>query len=119
MLTPLEMMQLAVKTLDSKKAQDIKVLKTEEVTILADYFVICTATSSTQVKTLTDELGKVLEDKGEPPLRTEGYRAGGWVLIDFGAVVVHIFMKEAREFYALERLWNDAASVDIRGLLSE
>lgn len=119
MITPNEMMKLAVKALDSKKAQNIKVLQTEEVTILADYFIICTASSTTQIKTLSDEVGHVLEEKGEPPLRTEGYRAGGWVLIDFGAIVVHIFLKEAREFYNLERLWNDAAIVDINELISE
>ena len=119
MLTPLEMMQLAVKTLDSKKAQDIRVLKTEEVTILADYFIICTATSTTQIKTLCDEIGHALELQGEPPLRTEGYRAGGWVLIDFGAIVVHVFLKESREFYNLERLWNDAAVVDISDIITK
>jgi len=119
MLTPNEMMKLAVKTLDSKKAQDIKVLKTEEVTIIADYFIICTATSTTQIKTLSDEVGHILEEQGEPPLRTEGYRAGGWVLIDFGSIVVHVFLKEAREFYNLERLWNDAAVVDISDLVTD
>ena len=119
MLTPFEMMKLAVKTLDSKKAQDIKVLKTDEVTILADYFIICTANSTTQIKTLADEVAHYLEVEGEMPLRTEGQRAGGWVLVDFGAIVVHIFLKEAREFYNLERLWSDAASVDISEFIIE
>ncbi len=113
MLTSLEVAELAVKTLDSKKAKDIKVLKTMDITVLADYFVICTAGSTTQIKTLSDELDKVLKEKGEPPLRTEGYRNGGWVLIDFGSVVVHIFLKDIREFYSLERLWRDAPEIDI------
>ena len=112
MLTSLEMAELAVKALDSKKAKDIKVLETRDVTVLADYFIVCTAGSTTQIKTLTDEVHKVLEANGEPPLRTEGYRRGGWVLIDFGCVVVHIFLKDIREFYALERLWRDAREVD-------
>ena len=117
MLTPYEIAGLAVKALDNKKAQDIKLLKTRDVTILADYFVICTATSTTQIKTLSDELEKVLEENGEVPLRREGYRAGGWVLIDFGCVVVHLFLKELREFYALEHLWGDAEETDIGELV--
>lgn len=118
MLTPLKVMETAVKALDSKKARDIKVIRTEAVTILADYFIICTAGSTTQIKTLTDELKKVLEEAGESALRTEGYRAGGWVLVDFGCVVVHIFLKEMREFYNLEHLWADATEVDIKSLVT-
>lgn len=117
MLTPEELARLIVKALDDKKAQDIKVLRTFDITVLADYFIICTATSSTQIKTLTDEVEKVAKDRGEPLARTEGYRAGGWVLIDFGSVIVHIFLKELREFYSLERLWGDAEDIDIKGWL--
>ena len=119
MMTSAEVMKLIVKTLDSKKAADIKVLKTEKVTILADYFVICTATSSTHVKTLSEETDKILSENGEAPLRTEGYRAGGWVLVDFGCVIVHIFTDEVRKFYGLERLWGDAEHIDISGLVTE
>jgi ribosome-associated protein len=119
MLTSLEIAELAVKALDSKKAKDIKVLETRDVTVLADYFILCTAGSTTQIKTLTDEVHKLLEENGEPPLRTEGYRRGGWVLIDFGCAVVHIFLKDIREFYALERLWRDAREVDIAAWLDE
>ncbi len=119
MMTSAEVMKLIVKTLDSKKAADIKVLKTEKVTILADYFVICTATSSTHVKTLSEETDKILSENGEAPLRTEGYRGGGWVLVDFGCVIVHIFTDEVRKFYNLERLWGDAEHIDISGLVTE
>ena len=119
MLTPLEMAELAVKALDSKKAKDIKMLKTKDVTVLADYFIICTAASTTQIKTLTDEVEKVLAEQGERPLRTEGYRDGGWVLIDYGCIVVHMFLEEMRKFYALEHLWNDAPEVDISALITE
>ena len=118
MLTPYEIATFVIQTLDGKKAQDIKLLKTREVTILADYFVICTATSTTQLKTLSDEVEKVLKEKDEPPLRREGNRAGGWVLIDFGCVVVHLFLKDARDFYMLERLWSDAEDVDFSGIAS-
>jgi len=118
MMTPYEVAGLAVNALDSKKAQDIKLLKTRDVTILADYFVICTANSTTQLNTLSDEVERVLKENGEPPLRREGHRAGGWVLIDSGCVVVHMFLKDARDFYMLERLWSDAEDVDISGMLS-
>ena len=117
MMTPKEMAELAVKTLDSKKAHDIRLLRTTDVTVLADYFVICTATSTTQIKTLADEVEAALEAVGENPLHREGHRDGGWVLIDFGCVVVHLFMDEARKFYNLERLWADAEEVDTSALL--
>lgn len=119
MLTPQEVMERIVKALDGKKARDITVLKTEAVTILADYFVICTANSTTHIKTLSDETGKNLAEVGEPPRRSEGYRSGGWVLMDFGCVVVHLFLEETRNFYDLERLWGDAERVDISALITE
>ena len=112
MLVPKEIAQLAATALDNKKAKDILTLKTTDVTVLADYFVICTASSTTHLKTLSDEVEKILEENGEKALRLEGHRAGGWVLIDFGCVVVHLFLNEAREFYTLERLWGDAEVID-------
>lgn len=117
MMTPKEIAETVVKTLDSKKAHDIKLLRTTDVTVLADYFVICTATSTTQIKTLADEVETVLEAQGENKLHREGHRDGGWVLIDFGCVVVHLFMEEARQFYNLERLWADAEEIDLSSLL--
>jgi len=117
MLTPSEIASLVVNTLDNKKAQDIKLLRTRDITILADYFIICTAGSVTQLKTLSDEVEKVLKENGEAPRRREGRRSGSWVLIDFACVVVHLFLKEAREFYTLERLWSDAEDVDISGII--
>ena len=119
MITSTEVMKLIVKALDSKKAMDIKVLRTEKVTILADYFVICTATSSTHVKSLADETDKVLTENGEPPLRKEGYGGGGWLLLDFGCVIVHIFTEEMRKFYGLERLWSDAVPVDVSSIVTD
>ena len=119
MLTPYEITEIAVKTLDAKKADNIKVLETREITVLADYFVICTGTSSPHVKSLADEVETVLSEKGEAPLRTEGYRSGGWVLLDFGCVVVHLFLQDMRQFYDLERLWSDAPQVDISALLTD
>ena len=119
MMTPAELAEKIVLTLDEKKARDIKLLKTGKITSLADYFVICTATATTHIKTLSDEVDKVLSEAGEPPLRQEGYRAGGWVLMDFGCVVVHLFLDEIRKFYNLEHLWSDAEEVDISSLLAQ
>ena len=117
MLTPDEIAGLVVSVLDNKKAQDIKLLRTTDITVLADYFVICTASSTTQLRTLSDEVERILKENGEFPLRREGHRSGGWILIDFGCVIVHLFLHEAREFYTLERLWSDAESIDITTII--
>ena len=108
-----ELAAVIVKALDAKKGENIQLLKTRELTTLADYFVICTASSSTHVKTLTDAVEAAADDVGEPVLRREGHRSGSWVLLDYGCVIVHVFQDEARKFYDLERLWSDAEVVDI------
>ncbi len=112
MLTPAEIAAIAAKALNDKKARDVKVLKTAEHTVLADYFVICNGTSSTHIKALADEVDKQLSRSGEPPIRREGLRSDIWVLMDFGCVIVHVFTDEARKFYDLERLWSDSEQVD-------
>ena len=117
-MTPKEIALTAAKALDDKKGQEIKVLETAGLTTLADYFVICTATSTTQIKALADICEKTLKDAGEPPHHVEGHRGGTWVLLDFSSVVVHIFLDEARKFYDLERLWGDAKPVDLNGIVS-
>ena len=119
MLDPQEIAQITIRALDSKKAREIKLLHTHDVTILADYFIICTASSATHLKTLSDEVEKALKQVGESPLRREGHRNGGWVLLDFACVIVHLFLKEAREFYTLERLWGDAEDVCIKDIIDE
>ena len=118
MMTSAEIAAIAARALDSKKAKDIKILKTAEHTVLADYFVICNGSSSTHIKALVDEVDKQLSEAGEPPIRREGLRSDIWVLMDFGCVIVHVFTDEARKFYDLERLWSDAEVVDISSLLS-
>lgn len=118
-MTSYESAMLLANTLDGKKGEEIKVLKTEGLTTLADYFVICTATSTTQIKALADVCEKMLKDAGEPPHHVEGHRGGTWILLDFSSVVVHIFNEEAREFYDLERLWSDATPVDLTDVLTE
>ena len=116
MLTPEEIAGIAAKALDAKKAVDIKVLKTAEQTVLADYFVICNGTSSTHIKELVNEVDRQLSEAGEPPVRREGLRSDIWVLMDFGSVIVHVFTDEARKFYNLERLWSDSEEVDVSSL---
>ncbi|MBE6956434.1 MAG: ribosome silencing factor [Ruminococcaceae bacterium] len=112
-MTSYESAVLLAKALDSKKGIDIKVLRTAELTTLADYFVICSATSSTQIKALSDACEKVMDEAGEPAHHVEGHHGGTWVLLDFSTVVVHVFTDEARKFYDLERLWGDAEPVDV------
>ncbi|MCD7927404.1 MAG: ribosome silencing factor [Oscillospiraceae bacterium] len=113
-----EMVKEIVQALDSKKGQGIRVLKTGELTTLAEYFVLCSATSSTQIKALSDACDKRMKDLGEPPHHVEGHRGGTWVLMDFSAVVVHIFNEEARQFYDLEHMWQDAEQTDVSQWLS-
>ena len=113
LLTSKEMIALAVRALDAKKGKDIKVLYTADQTTLADYFVICTGTSNTQVKALSDAVEDAMTKAGEEPHHVEGHRGGQWTLLDYSAIVVHVFTEEAREFYALERLWSDATPVDL------
>ena len=100
------------KILDSKKAENIKVLHIGTLTILTDYFIIATGNSSTQVKALAEEVEFQLGQKGIEPHHAEGRRTDNWILLDYGYAVVHVFYKESREFYNLERLWADATEVD-------
>ena len=94
-----------------KKGVNIKLLEVTEVTTLAEYFLICTGTSNTHIKTLSDAAEEIVETCGENLLHREGHRSGTWVLLDFGCLVCHIFTDETRSFYDLERLWNDAKPV--------
>lgn len=118
-MTPANVAENIVRAVANKKGQDVKLLKTDGLTVLADYFVICSAGSAPHIKALADEVEKTLTVMGEPPLRREGYRSGEWILLDFGCVIVHLFQQEAREFYNLERLWSDAEKIDITKLLTE
>ena len=119
MLTAQEVAYEVTKALDSKKGTDIQLLKIDKVSSLADYFLICTGTSNTHVKTLCDYAEYTMEQLGEPMLGREGHRGNAWELLDFGSVVVHVFTQEAREFYSLERLWADAEKVDLKDIVTE
>ena len=113
MLNAKEIIAAAVKALSDKKGKDLKVLNTADQTTLAEYFIICSGASNTQVRALADAVEEALSKAGEEPHHIEGHRGGLWTLLDYSAVVIHIFTEEGREFYDLERLWSDAATVDI------
>lgn len=118
MMEAVDIAKNAVQILDKKKAVDISLIEITEKSILSDYFVIAGGTSSTHVKSLADELEYELDKLGVTPDHIEG-RATGWILLDYGSVIIHIFTGESREFYNLERLWSDANTVDISSLLTD
>jgi ribosome-associated protein len=118
MLNAKEMIAVAVKALDDRKCKDLKVLYTADQTTLADYFVICNGTSNTQVRALAEAVEEAMSKAGEEPHHIEGHRGGQWTLLDYSAVVIHIFTEEGRQFYDLERLWSDAQPVDISEYLA-
>ena len=107
-----------VKVLDNKKAEEIKVIKISELTVLADYFIIANGTSNTHVRALAEEVEAELSDVGVEPRNIEG-RSTGWILLDYSDVVVHVFTPHDREYYNLERLWQDGEEMDISSLISE
>ena len=119
MAEALELTAAIVKALDAKRAMRIEVLLTTDVTTLADYFIMCSAASTTQLRTLSDACEEAAEKLGEVPHHIEGERTSGWVLLDYSAVIIHLFLPEQREFYDLERMWLDADQVDITPFLEE
>jgi len=114
-----EKASLAVKVLDKKKASDLSCLKVSDLTILADYFIICSAGSTTQVKALADYVEDEFAKYGIHPEAREGKGGNEWMLLDYGDVIVHIFYREMREFYGLDKLWNDAQNIDINSIIEE
>ncbi len=114
-----QLMEEVVRILDSKKADDIRAIRIGDLTILADYFVIAAGNSNTQVKMLADEVEYQLSQKGVKPHSTKGYRSENWIVLDYSTVVIHIFLRETREFYNLERLWAEGEQVDISHLLKQ
>ena len=115
----LKIAEAAVKVLDIKKANNIKLLKIDEKTTIADYFVICAGNSTTQIKTLADEVEYQLNNGGVEHVRLQGTDSDEWKVLDCHDVIIHIFSNEARSFYKLEKLWADAEEIDISGLLTE
>ncbi len=116
-MTTQEKLKLAVKALDSKKAQDIRVIKISDLTVIADYFVIANGTSTTHTRGLADEVEYLLSENGENPHHIEGVDGSSWIAMDYGDVIVHVFYKDLRAQYNLEKLWSDGETVDISTLL--
>ena len=117
MIPARELAEIAVRALDDKKGKEIRLIRIDRITTLAEYFVICTGSSNTQINALCDEVEKRLTENGEEPFHREGYRGGTWVLLDYGCVVVHVFNDEARRFYSLEHLWADGEEIDLSAML--
>lgn len=107
-MTELDVKKLIADAASDKKAQDIVFIDMRNVSLVADYFIICSGTSVPQVKAIADNIEEKLAEAGQELIHREGYREGRWVLLDYGTCVAHIFLTEEREFYHLERLWGDA-----------
>ena len=110
-MTALQTAQMAARILDEKKGEQVRILGIHELSPICDYFVIATGTVGTHVKALADELEFKLGEQGVRPHHVEGYRSNTWILLDYGEVVVHVFTRESREFYDLDRLWQNGTVI--------
>ena len=113
-----DIMKTAVSALNAKKAFDLKVIKVDDITVLTDYFVIVTGSSTTQVKALANEVEYKLSEAGVEPNHIEG-KTSGWILLDYGSVVIHVFYKNDREFYSLDKMWQDGTQIDIDTIIDK
>lgn len=111
-----EMARLAYHALEDKKAEDIRVINIEKVSVLADYFLIATGMNKNQVQAMADNVDEVLHKAGYPAKQTEGYQSANWILMDYGDIIVHVFDRENRLFYDLERIWRDGESISLEEL---
>jgi len=106
-----KMVKLAYEALDEKQGEDIQIIEIKDITIIADYFIIANGTNSSQVDALVGAVSGLLSKNGFEPKRVEGVRSASWILMDYGDVIVHVFSKEDRLFYNLERIWRDGKTV--------
>ncbi len=113
-----EILKIAANAVNEKKAKEMNAIKVSDLTVLCEYFLICTATSSTHVRALADEVEDKLEEAGLRPHHIEG-KATGWIALDYGSVIVHVFGRNEREFYGLDKMWDDAESVDLENILDK
>ena len=112
-----EAANIIIKTLDSKKATDIKALYVGDITTITDYFIIATANSKLQAQAFCDHVEEAMQKQGIKHTNKEGYNNAEWILLGYDDIVVHIFLGEARDFYGLEYIWKDAVNLDISDLL--
>ncbi|MBB5150484.1 MULTISPECIES: ribosome silencing factor [Ureibacillus] len=108
-----DLLQVVYKALDDKRAEDIVILNMKNISLLADYFIICHGNSDRQIQAIAREVKEKAEENGFDVRRMEGYDSARWILIDLGDMVVHVFNKEERQFYNLERLWGDAPQIEV------
>lgn len=113
----LDIIKIVANALNEKKAKEISAVKIADLTVLCEYFLICTATSSTHVRALCDEVEDKLAESGVNPHHIEG-RATGWIALDYGSVIIHIFGKNEREFYGLDKMWSDGEPLDMNDILT-
>lgn len=106
-----EMVKLAIEALEDKKGEDIRVIDIREVSVMADYFLIASGTNGNQVQAMTDSVEDALGRAGYECKQIEGYQSANWILMDYGDIIVHVFCKEDRLFYDLERIWRDGKAV--------
>ena len=110
------LVELVIKGMGAKKALDITVMDVSDLTTLTDYFVICSGTSDTQIKAIADSIEEeILKNTGEKAWKKEGVQARNWIILDFINIIVHVMSKEKRDFYSIERVWNDARITYIDG----
>ncbi len=111
-----EMAKIAYQALEEKKAEDIRVINIEQVSVLADYFLIASGTNRNQTQAMADNVEEMLHKAGYQPRQTEGYQTANWILMDYGDIIVHIFDTENRLFYDLERIWRDGKAITLEDL---
>lgn len=107
-----EMTKLALNALEDKKAEDIRIIDISEVSVLADYFIIATGSNPSQLQAMADNVDETLGKAGHPVKQIEGYNTANWILMDFGDIIVHVFDKENRLLYNLERIWRDGKTIE-------
>lgn len=108
--------KLAIQALEDKKAEDIRIIDISQVSVIADYFIIASGTNRSQIQTLCDNVQETLGRAGYPERQTEGYQTANWILLDFGDLIVHIFDRENRRLYDLERIWRDGRQMELQDL---
>lgn len=112
-----EILKIAANALNDKKALNIKAIKIGDLTVLCDYFLLATATSSTHVRSLSEEVEFKLSEAGVEPLRIEG-KSTGWILLDYGSIIIHVFTRDSREFYGLDQMWADGEETELDNMLN-
>jgi len=111
-----EMARIVCEALAEKKALDIKIINIEEISVLADYFIISSGSNRNQVQAMVDNVEEFMEKAGYRPRQIEGYQTAHWILMDYGDIVIHVFDEENRLFYDLERIWRDGKSLNVEEL---